>query len=29
MQSPYSVTKSNILENKISLKDNEEGNNSE
>jgi hypothetical protein len=29
MQSPYSVTKSSILENKISLKDNEEGNKSE
>jgi len=29
MQSPYSVTKSSILENKISLKDNEEGNNFE
>ena len=28
MQSPYSVTKSSILENKIALKDNEEGNNS-
>jgi hypothetical protein len=29
MQSPYSVTKSSILENKTSLKDSEEGNNSE
>jgi hypothetical protein len=29
MQSPYSARKSSILENKISLKDNEEGNNSE